>query len=85
MAGHTGVDGVTFFDLRGGVPTCQGAARLLRVRADGVIDAVPRDAMTWAAYEEDGLKFFAVADQVEAVDAERFAQTMTRWQAGRSL
>lgn len=79
VAGHTGVEGVTFFDLRGGVPTCQGAARLLRVGADGVIDAVPRDAMTWAAYEEDGLKFFAVADRVDVVDAERFAQTMTRW------
>jgi len=84
VAGHTGVDGVTFFDLRGGVPTCQGAARLLRVRADGVIDAVPRDAMTWAAYEEDGLKFFAVADQVEAVEAERFAQTMTRWRLAQA-
>ena len=74
VAGHTGVEGVTFFDLRGGVPTCQGAARLLRLRDDGVIEAVPRDAMTWAAYEEDGLKFFAVADQLEAVDAEQFAR-----------
>lgn len=79
VAGHTGVAGVTFFDLRGGVPACQGGARLLRVSDEGVIKAVPRDAMTWAAYEEEGLAFFAVADQVSAVDAERFAQTMTRW------
>jgi type VII secretion protein EccCa/type VII secretion protein EccCb len=79
VTGHTGTDGVTFFDLRGGVPTCHGASRLLRVRADGVIDAVPRDAMTWAAYEEDGLAFFALADPCSLDDAERFAQTMARW------
>src|SRR5205823_10837067 len=78
VTGHTGTDGVTFFDLRGGVPTCGGAARLLRIDDNAVIDAVPRDAMTWAAYEEDGLAFFALADQLRLDDGERFAQTMAR-------
>ena len=44
-----------------------------------MINAVPRDAMTWAAYTEDGLAFFALADQLRLDDAERFAQTMARW------
>jgi type VII secretion protein EccCa/type VII secretion protein EccCb len=79
VTGRTGTDGVTFFDLRGGVPTCGGAGRMLRVADDAVIEAVPRDAMTWAAYEEDGLAFFALADQLSLEDAERFAQTMARW------
>ena len=79
VTGNTGVEGVTFFDLRGGLPTCQGAARLVRIGADAVVEAVPRDAMTWAAYEEDGLAFFALADQLSVDDAERFAQTMARW------
>jgi DNA segregation ATPase FtsK/SpoIIIE, S-DNA-T family len=43
-----GVAGWTFFDLRGGVPACQdaGGARLLRVNEAGVVDAVPRDALS---------------------------------------
>ena len=52
---------------------------MLRIDDNAVIDAVPRDAMTWAAYEEDGLAFFALADQLSRDDAERFAQTMARW------
>ena len=79
VAGHTGVEGVTFFDLRGAVPTCRDAARLLRIDSDAVISAVPRDAATWAAYEEDGLAFFALADQLSGDDAERFAQALARW------
>ena len=79
VAGQTGVEGVTFFDLRGAVPTCRGGARMLRIGTNGVIEALPRDAATWAAHEEQGLAFFALADQVTRDDAERFAQQMARW------
>lgn len=79
LVGPLGTEGVTFFDLRGGVPPCGGGARVLRVGADAVIQAVPRDGQTWAAYEEDGLTFFALADQLSRSDAERFAMHMARW------
>ncbi len=60
----TGVQGWTFFDVRGGVPACQDdrGARTLRLNEDGVIDAVPRDG-TWAAETEEGFQFFAIADR----------------------
>ena len=79
LVGALGVEGVTFFDLRGGVPPCRGASRVPRISQDAVVQAVPRDGQTWAAYEEDGLTFFALADQLGREDAERFAMHMARW------
>ena len=79
LTGHNGVAGVTFFDLRGGLVACQSPARLLRIDERGVIEAVPRDASTWAAHVEEAGTFFAVADQLSRDEAERFAQQMTRW------
>jgi len=79
LTSAAGVAGVTFFDLRGGLVACVGPARLLRVTEAAVIEAVPRDAATWAAYTEEEPTFFAVADQLSLIEAERFAQQMTRW------
>ncbi|TDO06499.1 type VII secretion protein EccCa/type VII secretion protein EccCb [Mycobacterium sp. BK086] len=79
VIGQAGVEGVTFFDLRGSVPACAGPARQLRIGAGAVVEAVPRDGHTWAAYEEDGLAFFALADQLSREDAERFAMQMARF------
>ncbi|MDQ1249416.1 MAG: segregation ATPase FtsK/SpoIIIE, family [Actinomycetota bacterium] len=79
LVGSLGVEGVTFFDLRGGVPPCAGAARVLTVGSDAVVQAVPRDGQTWAADEQGGLSFFALADQMSRVEAERFAMQMARW------
>ncbi len=79
VLGAAGVEGVTFFDLRAAVPACTGPARELRIGATAVIEAVPRDGHTWAAYEEDGPVFFALADQLSRCDAERFAMQMARW------
>jgi type VII secretion protein EccCa/type VII secretion protein EccCb len=75
----TGVQGWTFFDVRGGVPTCQDdrGARTLRLGESGVIDAVPRDG-TWAADTEAGFQFFAIADQLERFAAEQLAQQIAR-------
>jgi type VII secretion protein EccCa/type VII secretion protein EccCb len=75
----TGVQGWTFFDVQGGVPACQDerGTRLLRVTDDGVINAVPRDG-TWAPDSEQGLEFFAVADQLERFEAEQLAQQIAR-------
>ena len=75
----TGVQGWTFFDVQGGVPACQDerGARLLRITDDGVLNAVPRDG-TWAADPEQGLEFFAVADQLERFEAELLAQQIAR-------
>ncbi|WP_273735428.1 type VII secretion protein EccCa [Mycolicibacterium septicum] len=76
-----GVAGWTFFDLRGGVPACgdPGDARLLRIDEDAVVRAVPRDVDTWAPHEDEGLMFFAVADQLERAEAEQLAQGIARW------
>lgn len=76
-----GVAGWTFFDLRGGVPACAdpGDARLLRIDEAAVVQAVPRDVDTWAPHEDEGLTFFAVADQLERSDAEQLAQRIARW------
>ena len=79
LVGALGVEGVTFFDLRGGVAPCRGGSRMLRIGQDAVVLAVRRDGQTWAAYEEDGLTFFALADQLSREDAERFAMHMARW------
>lgn len=81
VMGSEGVAGWTFFDLRGGVPACQdcGDARLLRIGADAVVHAVPRDVDTWAPHGDEGLAFFAVADQLERGDAEQLAQQIARW------
>lgn len=79
VVGPLGVEGVTFFDLAGSVPPARGASRVLRVDPDTVIRAVPRDGVTWAAYEEDPQTFFAVADQMSRADAESFAMHMARW------
>ncbi len=42
---------MTFFDLRGcgEVPACAEPARVLHVREDAVVTAVPRDPKTWDA------------------------------------
>lgn len=61
--GSLGGGGGDVFDLRGGVPPCAGAARVLTVGSDAVVQAVPRDGQTWAA-DEQGLSFFALADQI---------------------
>jgi DNA segregation ATPase FtsK/SpoIIIE-like protein len=79
VIGPLGVEGTTFFDLAGSVPPARGASRVLRVDPDTVIRAVPRDGVTWAAYEEDPQTFFAVADQMSRADAESFAMHMARW------
>ncbi|MCX2715622.1 type VII secretion protein EccCa [Mycolicibacterium sp. J2] len=75
----TGVQGWTFFDVRGGVPACQDerGARTLRLNESGVIDAVPRDG-TWAADAEEGFQFFAIADQLDRYEAEQLAQLIAR-------
>lgn len=75
----TGVQGWTFFDIQGGVPACQDerGTRVLRISENGVIDAVPRDG-TWAPDSEQGMEFFAVADQLERFEAELLAQQIAR-------
>lgn len=80
LGDSAGVDGVTFFDVggRGSVPACTDPKRVLQIDADGVISAVPRDAMTWDAKDE-APQFFAVADQMGRDDAESFAERMSRW------
>ena len=76
-----GVAGWTFFDLRGGVPACAdpGDARLLRIDEEAVVQAVPRDVDTWAPHEDEGLMFFAVADQLTRGEVEQLAQRIARW------
>jgi len=74
---RNGVDRVTFFDLRGGVPACGDPKRVLHIDRDGVIRAVPRDR-DWAPKNETP-QFFAVSDQVGWDDAEGFAERMARW------
>ncbi len=75
----TGVQGWTFFDIQGGVPACQDerGTRVLGISEDGVIEAVPRDG-TWAPDSEQGMEFFAVADQLERFEAELLAQQIAR-------
>lgn len=75
-----GVKGLTFFDVRGSgqVPACAKPARVLHVREDGVVAAVPRDPVTWEA-ERQVARFFAVADQMSRDEAEVFAERMARW------
>lgn len=73
-----GVDGVTFFDLTG-APEWRGVAqRVLRLDSEGIINALPRDRDTWIVID-DNEWFFALADQLSAADAERFAQRMAHW------
>ena len=75
----TGVQGWTFFDVQGGVPACQDhrGVRTLRLKDDGVIDAVPRDG-TWAPDSEEGFQFFAIADHLDRFEAEQLAQSIAR-------
>ncbi|OPX07355.1 type VII secretion protein EccCa [Mycobacterium sp. AT1] len=75
----TGVQGWTFFDVRGGVPACQDdrGVRTLRLSDDGVVDAVPRDG-TWVPDSGEGFQFLAVADQLERFEAEQLAQQIAR-------
>lgn len=75
-----GVNGLTFFDVcgLGQVPACGQPARVLHVRQDAVVMAVPRDPMTWEA-EPGAARFFAVADQMSRDEAEVFAERMARW------
>lgn len=75
-----GVNGLTFFDVcgSGAVPACAKPARVLDIRADAVVEAVPRDVMTWDP-EPEAPRFFAVADQVSRDEAEVFAERMSRW------
>lgn len=79
-----GVEGVTFFDLRGGVPTCVAPQRLLRLNSSGIIEAVPRDLNTWAPEPDEQPVFFARADQMSRDDAESLAQTMARFKLAES-
>lgn len=80
LGDRDGVDGVTFFDVRGtgSVPACRDPKRVLHIDADGVVVAVPRDATTWDAKDEQP-RFFAVADQISRDEAEAFAERMARW------
>lgn len=73
-----GVDGVTFFDLTGAPEWTGVPQRVLRFDDKGIINALPRDRDTWMVID-DNEWFFALADQVSAVDAEQFAQRMARW------
>lgn len=75
-----GIDGMTFFDLTGStVPACATPERTLRFVNDlGVIEALPRDRDTWIVID-DNAWFFALADNLSAMDAERFAQRIARW------
>jgi S-DNA-T family DNA segregation ATPase FtsK/SpoIIIE len=75
-----GVDGLTFFDVGGSgqVPACAKPARVLHVREDAVVLAVPRDPVTWDAVPQ-AARFFAVADQMSRDEAEVFAERMARW------
>lgn len=80
LGNSAGVSGITFFDLRGcgEVPACAEPARVLHVREDAVVTAVPRDPKTWDALP-DVRQFFAVADQMSRDEAEVFAERMARW------
>ncbi len=80
LGNSAGVRGMTFFDLRGcgEVPACAEPARVLHVREDAVVTAVPRDPKTWDALP-DAPQFFAVADQMSRDEAEVFAERMARW------
>jgi type VII secretion protein EccCa/type VII secretion protein EccCb len=73
-----GVDGVTFFDLTGTAEWTGLSQRVLRFDSDGAIQALPRDRDTWMVID-DNEWFFALADQLAAVDAEQFAQQMAHW------
>jgi type VII secretion protein EccCa/type VII secretion protein EccCb len=75
-----GVDGATFFDLCGATSSADAAPqRVLRFSDDtGVIETLPRDRDTWMVID-DNPWFFALADQLPELEAERFAQRMARW------
>ncbi|OHU99114.1 type VII secretion protein EccCa [Mycobacterium talmoniae] len=75
-----GVDGVTFFDLCGASASAgPSPQRVLRFTDDnGVIETLPRDRDTWMVID-DNAWFFALADQLSAADAERFAQRLAQW------
>ena len=75
-----GINGVTFFDVRGLglVPACSDPKRVLHIREDAVLSAVPRDAITWEARETEP-EFFAFADQMTRDEAETFAERMSQW------
>lgn len=81
LGDRAGISGLTFFDVRAGglVPACADPKRVLHVGDNGVITAVPRDAITWDAKEAGRPQFFAVADQMSRQDAEAFAEGMARW------
>lgn len=81
LGDRAGISGVTFFDVRGHgqVPACADARRVLHVGDNGVISAVPRDAITWDAKEAGRPQFFAIADQLSRDEAEAFAERMARW------
>lgn len=80
----SGVAGVTFLDARGEVPAADGSGRLLRLDADGLIDAVPRDTADHSANEEQEAQFFALADQLSRNDAEIYAQRVARYRLAES-
>ncbi|MCV7089858.1 type VII secretion protein EccCa [Mycobacterium interjectum] len=75
-----GVNGLTFFDVRGSsrVPACRDPRRVLYIGENAVINAVPRDPVTWDAQGNEP-QFFAYADQISRDAAETFAERMSRW------
>lgn len=73
-----GVDGVTFIDLTGAPDWTAVPQRVLRFDSNGIINALPRDRDTFMVID-DNEWFFALADQLNAADAEQFAQRMTHW------
>jgi len=75
-----GVNGLTFFDVRGSgrVPACGDPRRVLHIGENTVINAVPRDPVTWDAQGNEP-RFFAYADQISRDAAETFAERMSRW------
>jgi type VII secretion protein EccCa/type VII secretion protein EccCb len=77
-----GVDGVTFFDLRGVVPACANPQRVLHIDTNGVISAVPRDQS--GVPRDEGRRFFAVSDQVGVDDAEALTERMARWRLAQA-
>lgn len=75
-----GVDGVTFFDLCGATASAESAPqRMLRFTDDnGVLETPPRDRDTWMVIDDEAW-FFALADQISQIEAERFAQRLAQW------
>ncbi len=75
-----GVNGLTFFDVCGSglVPACAEAKRVLHIRENAVVSAVPRDPITWDAKPNEP-RFFAFADQMTRDEAEAFAERVSQW------